>query len=239
MENKHPSSVMSDFIGKRIDGRKKGEIRNVKLRFNIIPSSLGSLFYENGTSKLLIALYGPKLWMSKKPKKTKKNFCHLNVQVICLKNQIILKQDKERIQFLIKCFLEEIILTTLFPESYFEVIVKNLQKNGNDIPSIVNASSLVCILSGLPLKAFVSSCTTGILESKIFLDLTSEELFFLSKTLLLVIQDDYENRSLLLEAQNSIRISSFEKLTQGAVNGCLKNRLIKFALTKYVVSFRS
>ena len=46
--------------GLRVDGRRAEELRNIKCKLGIFKRADGSAYYEQGNTKVLATIYGPK-----------------------------------------------------------------------------------------------------------------------------------------------------------------------------------
>jgi exosome complex component RRP41 len=46
--------------GLRVDGRRAPELRHIKIKMGLFARSDGSCYYEQGNTKVLVAVYGPR-----------------------------------------------------------------------------------------------------------------------------------------------------------------------------------
>ena len=49
-----------NLSGLRMDGRRPTEVRRIKCRFGLLEGVDGSVYYEQGNTKVLAAVYGPR-----------------------------------------------------------------------------------------------------------------------------------------------------------------------------------
>ena len=59
MSQKVPEKLI-DEKGLRLDGRKPDELRPVKIKVGVLSNADGSAYIEQGKTKILAAVYGPK-----------------------------------------------------------------------------------------------------------------------------------------------------------------------------------
>nr|UXY88398.1 exosome complex component RRP41-like protein [Cryptomonas curvata] len=217
---------------RRIDGRKNKEIRNIKFRLNIIPSCQTSLFFEMGVNKLIVGIFGPKYKINKEKGKNENDVCIFRTQVFSLK---FYENNKNNYQFLtiINRIIEETLLTTLIENSFYNIIIRKLQNDGNFLNPILIALSLSFLMSGLPIKTTLGGCTSGILNFDCYTDLTTHEWFLFNTKTFLVLQSDCENEIILLDNKNCWNTYFFETSIQHALNGSVQIQLLKFSLCRY------
>ena len=220
------------FQSRRIDGRKNKEIRNIKFRLNIIPSCQTSIFFEMGVNKLILGIFGPKCKINKEIGKNENGFCIFRTQVFSLK---FYENNKKNYQFLtnINRIIEETLLTTLIENSFYNIIIRKLQNDGNFLNPILNALSLSFLISGFPIKNILGSCTSGILNFDSYTDLTTHEWFLFNTKTFLVLQNDCENQVILLENKNCWNTYFLESNIHHAVFGSVQIQLLKYSLNHY------
>jgi ribonuclease PH len=220
------------FYSRRIDGRTNKEIRNIKFRLNIIPSCQTSLFFEMGVNKLIMGIFGPKYKIHKEIGNNENNNCIFRTQVFSLK---FYENNKNNYQFLtiINRIIEETLLTTLIENSFYNIIIRNLQNDGNFLNPILNAVSLSFLISGLPIKNILGGCTSGILNFDSYIDLTTYEWSLFYNKTFLVLQSDCENQIVLFENKYCWNTYFLENNIHNAIIGCLQSHLLKYTMNKY------
>nr|UXY87403.1 exosome complex component RRP41-like protein [Cryptomonas sp.] len=221
---------------RRGDGRNTNEIRNIKFRLNVIPSSQGSLFFETGLSKNLISIFGPLDNNRETPNQKISDFCFFRIQILSIKSS---NENKyvNRFFTIINRIIQEILVTTFIQNTYYNVIIRVLENDGNFLSQVLNALSLICLMSGLPTKSLIGCCTTGNSNARFYTDLTADETFFLSTSMFLALQNDCENKSILLETKKILNFFLLEKSIQNAVGGCIQFQLLRFSTNRYFFSY--
>ena len=217
---------------RRVDGRNIKEIRNIKLRFNIIKSSQTSLFLEVGMNRLIIGIFGPKSEINMKQFLIKSNFCKFRIQVFSLRFYENNKNDG-----LFPVFLNQIVKEMLFSRiiknSFYNIIVRNLQNDGNYLYSILNGLSLSFLTSNIPTKNLISCNTSGLLSLDFYSDLTVQEWSLCQSKSILILHSDCENNLILSENKNSVNSYILENCIQTAIKGCFQFHLLKYSINRY------
>jgi hypothetical protein len=178
----------------RIDGRMNFEYRNINFKFNVIPSSLASFYVEFGSNKFLFAIF-----VSMSDMKGKKIIsCHLETILFEPFEKTINSNSIEKGGFNLNSIVERTILSTLFQSSRFFILIRKIKNDGNLRCHLTWASQILIVLSNLPYKIKIGFKNLGLTKKAVFIDPTTEELFF-SKTYLEIIStDDCDGKILML-----------------------------------------
>nr|UXY87898.1 exosome complex component RRP41-like protein [Cryptomonas curvata] len=217
---------------RRIDGRNIEEIRNLKVRLNIINSSQNSLFFEIGLNKLIIGIFGPKYKIDTKQIQNNFNFSNIKIQIFSLK---FYENNRKYILFLatLNRIVKEMILTILLKNSFYNIIVRILQNDGNYFHSIINGLCLSFLTSSIPMKNLISSSTSGIISFNFYTDLTYKEWLLFETKSFLVLQNNCENNLILSENKNPLNSYFLENCIQTAIKSCFQIYLLKYSINRY------
>ena len=186
-----------------------------------------------GVNKLIVGIFGPNYKINKEIIANENDVCVFRTQVFSLKYY---ENTKNNYQFLtiINRIIEETLLTTLIEDSFYNIIIRKLQNDGNFFNPILIALSLAFLISGLPIKNILGGCTSGILNFDCYIDLTVHEWLLFNTKTFLVIQGDCENEIILLDNKNCRNIYFLETSILHAIIGSVQSQLIKYSLSRYL-----
>ncbi|KAE8056546.1 hypothetical protein FH972_013314 [Carpinus fangiana] len=131
----------------RVDGRTANQLRPLACSRNILNRAHGSASWSQGDTKVLAAVYGPKVG-------TKKNE---NPEKACIeviwkpKTGQIGKPEKEY-EMIVKRTLQSICVLTINPNTTTSVIVQVVNDDGSLLPCAINAACAALVDAGIPLK---------------------------------------------------------------------------------------
>jgi hypothetical protein len=217
----------------RIDGRMNFEYRNINFKFNVIPSSLASFYVEFGSNKFLFAIF-----VSMSDMKGKKIIsCHLETILFEPFEKTINSNSIEKGGFNLNSIVERTILSTLFPSSRFFILIRKIKNDGNLRCHLTWASQILIVLSNLPYKIKIGFKNLGLTKKAVFIDPTTEELFF-SKTYLEIIStDDCDGKILMLLGSNFENFINLEEALGYLGNNFFKFLFVKLVPSRYSFSF--
>lgn len=217
----------------RLDGRKNFEYRNINFKFNVIPSSLASFYVEFGSNKFLLALF---VSISNMKKRNNIN-CHLETILLEPFEKTTNSNAVENSGFNLSSIVERTILTTLFPSSKFLVLIRKIKNDGNLRCHLTWASQILIVLSNLPYKIKIGFKNLGLTAKAIFIDPTTEELFFSKTYLEIITTEDYEGKVLMLLGSNFENFISLEQALSYLGNNFFKFLFVKTIPSRYSFSF--
>eukprot|EP01117_Protostelium_nocturnum_P004035 TRINITY_DN15305_c0_g1_i1.p1 TRINITY_DN15305_c0_g1~~TRINITY_DN15305_c0_g1_i1.p1 ORF type:complete len:249 (-),score=99.92 TRINITY_DN15305_c0_g1_i1:54-800(-) len=210
--------------GLREDGRRPNELRRIKSKLGIFSRASGSAYYEQGNTKVIAVVYGPRE-VSKRM-----NGLHDRATITCEYSMASFSTGERKkknkgdrrgteISSIIKQTFESVILTSLFPKSQIDIFIQVLQADGGTRCASINAASLALIDAGIPMKDFVCACAAGCIEGTPILDLNYVEdsaggpdvpVALLPRT----------GTIAMLQMDSKVSIDLFEKVLDLAVEGC-------------------
>ncbi|EFA78332.1 Exosome complex exonuclease rrp41 [Heterostelium album PN500] len=213
--------------GLRIDGRRNNEIRRLNMKMGIFNRADGSAYYEQGNTKITVAVYGPREVASNQ------RMLHDRAIVNCEYSQAAFssatdrkptrKSDKQsyEIASLIKQAFESTIQITLFPRSQIDIYVQVLQADGGLKAAALNAATLAVIDAGLPMRDFICACSATFIEGVPLLDMNQMEERSGGADLLLSIQPQLGG-VISLNMESKVPQDMFESVLELANLGCMK-----------------
>lgn len=165
-----PGPDLLSSQGLRLDGRRPNELRRIRCKLGVFTQPDGSAYLEQGNTKVLAAVYGPH--QASKSKYSTENVivnCQYSMATFSTgerKNRPRGDRKSQEMSMHLKQTLSSAIKTDLYPRSQIDIYVEVLQADGGPYPVCVNAATLALIDAGIPLRAYVVSCTASLAWNK-------------------------------------------------------------------------
>ena len=165
--------------GKRLDGRKKDELRDVKIRAGVLKRADGSAYLEWGLNKVYAAVYGPKELFPRFLRRSDRAVlqCKYNMASFSVEDRKRPGPDRRSVEIskVTRGALEPVVLTEHFPESVIEVHIEIVQAEAGTRCAGITAASVALADAGIPMKDLVPACAAGKIDGKVVLDLGKKE----------------------------------------------------------------
>eukprot|EP01091_Cochliopodium_minus_P000646 TRINITY_DN10566_c0_g1_i1.p1 TRINITY_DN10566_c0_g1~~TRINITY_DN10566_c0_g1_i1.p1 ORF type:complete len:266 (-),score=65.54 TRINITY_DN10566_c0_g1_i1:106-903(-) len=212
--------------GLRIDGRRANELRNINCKLGILSNANGSAYYEQGNTKVIASVYGPK-------ELTKRGKMHSNTNIATITCEYTIanfgsgdrrdkktKRDKKNIEIgiAIRKTFESVIQTNLFPRSQIDIHITVLQSDGGERCAAINATTLAIVNAGIPINDLCCSCSAGFIEGTPILDLNYLERTAKGAELPVAILPSTETVT-MLQMEYKIPLNNFEQVLDLAIKG--------------------
>jgi len=210
--------------GLRIDGRRPNELRKIRCKLGIFNRATGSAYYEQGNTKVLAAVYGPRECNLRSKAHHDRAIINCEYSMANFSTGERKKKSKgdrraTEISLIIRQTFESVILTNLFPRSQIDIFIQVLQADGGTRCAAINAVTLALVNAGIPLKDFVCSCAAGYLEGTPILDLNYLEDSAGGPDLPLALLPR-TGKITTLQMDSKLPTNMFEKVMELAVDGC-------------------
>ncbi|GAM27471.1 hypothetical protein SAMD00019534_106470, partial [Acytostelium subglobosum LB1] len=213
--------------GLRIDGRRSNEIRRLNMRMGVFSRADGSAYYEQGNTKIAVAVYGPREVASNQRALHDRAVVNCDFSVATFSSsserKIRGKGDKQSFEIaaLIKQAFESTIQVNLFPRSQIDIYIQVLQSDGGLKAAAINAATLAAVDAGLPMRDFVCACSATYIEGVPLLDLNHMEERSGGADLLLSVQPQLGG-VISLNMESKVPQDMFESVLELANKGCMK-----------------
>jgi len=166
-------------MSERIDGRKKDELRPIKIKLGVVKSADGSCYLEWGKNTVIATVHGPRPIFPKHLADSEKAVIDYKYRMAPFsvsdrKSPVPAKRDKE-ISLVSGNALESVILIEKFPNTVIDIDTLILSANAGTRVAALTAASLACADAGLPMRGLVSAVAAGRANKDLILDLTKEE----------------------------------------------------------------
>lgn len=140
----------------------------VEMQIGTVKSAQGSVFFEAGRNKLVVAVHGPKP-VTKSNLRTyhPRGVVHCQVEFLpgCRGPQHLPEESMEQLELslLLQQALESVIDTTSFPNAQIDIMVSVIEDDGDVISSAITAACTAMIEGSVPLlDTIVGTCIASI-----------------------------------------------------------------------------
>lgn len=168
--------------GLRVDGRRSEEVRRIRTRFGLFQRVDGSAYYEQGNTKVVAVVYGPRELRagavgaaatagisggSDGGQPRAAVHCEFSQAAFATSERKAARageRKKTESALALKQIFEACVQTQLYPRSQIDVFVQVLQADGGELPASINAVTLALIDAGIALNDFVVASSAGYLQ---------------------------------------------------------------------------
>ena len=221
--------------GLRVDGRRANEVRRIRFKMNLFSRADGSAYYEQGNTKVLAAVYGPREISRKQQhaEQAASSGGQEHALINCQYHMASFSTSGERkqqgvrtgsrrnaeISLVIRQTFESVIMTHLFPRTQIDIFMQVLQADGGTRCACINAASLALLDAGIPMRDFVVSCAAGMIDGHMLADLNYVEDSAGGPDLPVALMPNM-NKITLLQMDSKLKLESFEPVLNVAVDAC-------------------
>ncbi len=165
--------------GKRLDGRKLDQLREIKVEAGVLNRADGSAYLEWGQNKVFAAVYGPREALPKhiqNPYKALVQY-HYRMATFSVPDRKNPKPGRREIEIskVSGEALEKAIFLERFPNTTIDVFVEILDSNAGTRVAALSAASVALVDAGIPMRDLVTAVGVGKAGGEIILDLDKEE----------------------------------------------------------------
>uniref|UniRef100_A0A7E4ZQT9 RNase_PH domain-containing protein n=1 Tax=Panagrellus redivivus TaxID=6233 RepID=A0A7E4ZQT9_PANRE len=220
-----------DAYGVRYDGRRFDQIRNINFKFGLYPHADGSVYYEQGCTKVICAVYGPRQSKSR----SNDDQCFINCQFQL--SSFALNRSKDKAQRsmeagrLLERTLKSVIDRSANPKTRVDIFCEIIQGDGSHLAACLNATTLALVDAGIPVKGILSAVEVGMVHGYICTDLNQQETRSnLPKVVLASLNGKRE--SIMMDYKNTIHLNQLDKMIDAAfdanekIHACLREAIV-------------
>jgi len=165
--------------GLRLDGRKKEELRPIKIEVGVLKRADGSCYLEHGGNKVMAAVYGPREVHPRhlqRPTKAVLRYKY-NMASFSVGERKRPGPDRRSIEIskVSREAMESVVFRERFPKTAIDIFVEVLQSDAGTRAAGINAAAVAMADAGIPMKGLVTSCAFGKIDGEVVLDLSKEE----------------------------------------------------------------
>lgn len=211
--------------GRRIDGRKFDELRQIKIEAGVLKRADGSAYVEWGGNKALAAVYGPREARPRHIQNPTKAVvkCRYNMAAFSVSDRKRQGPDRRSVEIskITSEALEHVVFTEQFPRASIDVYIEVLQADAGTRCTGLTAASVALADAGIPMRDFVSACAVGKVDGQIVLDLGKEEDNLGDADLPIAIMPRTKE-ILLLQMDGHLTMEEFNKAVDMGMNACME-----------------
>ena len=219
--------MKSDVIlfenGKRLDGRKPDELREIKIEAGVLHRAEGSCYLEWGGNKVIAAVYGPREAIPRHTQNPLRAIVNARYNMAAFSVDDRKRPGPDRrsreISKVISEALENVILLERFPRASIDVNIEVLDAEAGTRCAGLTAAAVALADAGIPMRDIPVSCAAGKIEDQIVLDLGKEEDNYGAADLPVAISPR-TGEILLLQMDGHLTLDEFDKALDLAIKGC-------------------
>ncbi|KAJ2782640.1 hypothetical protein H4R18_002160 [Coemansia javaensis] len=212
--------------GLRVDGRRANELRRILCRASVLNTADGSAYYEQGNTKVLVAVYGPREARIRGvgvPTDRAVVNVEFNVAPFSTsERRQRSKGDKRLLEVasFVRQTFEGAIQRAVYPRSQIDIYLHLLQHDGGTLEACINAATLALVDAGVAMDDYVCACTAGFVDETPVLDLNGVEESALETPALTVAVLPRSGNVALLQMESRLHSAKFDPVVELAVEGC-------------------
>ena len=219
--------MKSDVIlfenGKRRDGRKPDELREIKIEAGVLHRAEGSCYLEWGSNKVIAAVYGPREAIPRHTQNPLRAIVNARYNMAAFSVDDRKRPGPDRrsreISKVISEALENVILLERFPRASIDVNIEVLDAEAGTRCAGLTAAAVALADAGIPMRDIPVACAAGKIENQVVLDLGKEEDNFGDADLPVAISPRTGD-ILLLQMDGHLTLDEFDKALDLAIKGC-------------------
>jgi len=209
--------------GKRLDGRKPDELRNIKIEVGVLHRAEGSCYLEWGGNKVLVAVYGPREAVPRHTQNPLRAIVNARYNMAAFSVDDRKRPGPDRrsreISKVTSEALEKIILTEKYPRASIDVNIEVLEAEAGTRCAGLTAAAVALVDAGIPMKDIPVACAAGKIDGQVVLDLGKQEDNFGEADLPIAIAPR-TGEILLLQMDGHLTNEEFNKALEMAMKGC-------------------
>ncbi|MBS7606276.1 exosome complex exonuclease Rrp41 [Candidatus Bathyarchaeota archaeon] len=168
-----------DENGLRVDGRRPDELRPIKMEVGVLSNADGSAYIEQGKSKILAAVYGPREVHPRHLALPDRALlrCRYHMAPFSVEERKPPAPSRREIELskVIKEALEPAIFLEKFPRTSIDIFIEVLQADGGTRCAGTTVAALALADAGIPMRDLVVACAAGKVDGVLVLDLNDIE----------------------------------------------------------------
>ena len=164
---------------KRLDGRKFKELRPIKIKAGVIPNADGSSMIEQGETKILCAVYGPRECLPKHFAEPDKAYLRCIYTMVSFSTPERARPGPSRRSVEISKIITDALAPAIFLERYprtkIDVYMDVTNANAGTRCAAIVAASVALADAGIDMRDMVASVASGKADGHLVLDLFQPE----------------------------------------------------------------
>ena len=165
--------------GKRVDGRALDELRPIEAKAGMLKNADGSGYFRLGNTIAIAGVYGPRKVHPRHMEKAEIGILRTKYSMAPFSTTERIRPGPSRrsteISMVTRKALMPVIFLEEFPRTTIDIHIEVLQADASTRCVGINAASIALADAGVPMADLISSCSAGIVEDKILLDVAGKE----------------------------------------------------------------
>ena len=165
--------------GKRPDGRAFDEMRPIEAKIGMLTRADGSAVFRFGDTWAIAGVYGPRKVFPRHEEEAERAILRTEYRMASFSTSERSRPGPSRRSQEISMVMRNSIIPTLFleefPRTAIDCIIEILQADASTRCAGINAAVLALADAGVPMRDLVSSCSVGIVDGEIMLDIAGKE----------------------------------------------------------------
>jgi len=212
-----------DENGLRVDGRKPNELRPIKMEVGVLSNADGSAYIEQGKSKILAAVYGPRELHPRHLALPDRALlrCRYHMAPFSVEERKSPAPTRREIELskVIREALEPAVFLEKFPRTSIDVFIEVLQADGGTRCAGTTVAALALADAGIPMRDLVVACAAGKVDGVLVLDLNDLEDKEGEADLPVAYMPNLGLIS-LLQMDGTLTVDEFKQALNLAIDGC-------------------
>ena len=209
--------------GKRLDGRKLNEMREMEIKVGVIPNADGSAMVTLGETKVICAVYGPKEVLPRRNLDSEKAFLNCVYGMASFSTSERNRPGPSRRSTEISKVIADALAPAIFMEKYagleITVIMEIINANAGTRTAAINAASVALADAGIEMRDLVCSVASGKADGQLMLDLFEPEDNFGEVDMPLAILPNTKQIT-LLQMDGMLTKAEAKKLIEMSMKAC-------------------
>ena len=209
--------------GLRIDGRRAGESRRLRCRIGTLPKSDGSAYVEQGNTKVLACVTGPR------DARGLAHASHERALITCEFEALPFATGQHKpstradrgaaeLAAAVRRAFEPVVRTQLYPRTHIDIRLTLMQSDGGVHSACLNATTLALIDAGIAIEDFVCGCSAGAVGGTLLLDPNAVEAAGVAEMSVGYLPCSQRVSHVQLESR--IPVGSADEVLHFAIEGC-------------------
>lgn len=165
--------------GLRYDGRRVDELRPIEAAVGVLKRADGSASFRIGNSAAIAGVYGPRTVHPRHDEKAERAILRTRYSMAPFSTQERSRPGPNRrsteISMVTRAALEPVLFLEEFPRTAIDVHIEIIQADASTRCAGINAAALALADAGIPMRDMISSCSAGIVDGTIVLDIAGKE----------------------------------------------------------------
>jgi len=209
--------------GKRLDGRKFDELRPIKIKAGVIPNADGSSMIEQGETKIVCAVYGPREVFPRHLSEADKAYLNCVYTMVSFSTPERARPGPSRrsveISKIIKDALSPAIFLERYPKTKIDVYMDVTNANAGTRCSAIVAASVALADAGIDMRDLVTAVASGKADGHLVLDMFQPEDNFGEADMPLAVMPR-TNEITLLQMDGELTKEEIKKLIEMNIKAC-------------------